>query len=46
MHTRKIPLSHIILRLILIRAGIDHKDGKTILQYTSAFIGLDFETSS
>ena len=45
MHTRKTHLSHTTPRLILIRAGMDHKGGKSLPQNTTAFTRLELETS-
>ena len=45
MHTRKTPLSHITLKLILIRGGIDHKGDKTLSRNTIVFPRLELETS-
>ena len=43
VHIRKTLLSHVILRLIHIRVGRDHKDGKTL---SIAIGGLIRETST
>ena len=45
MHTQKVPLNHIILKLIFNGVGIDHKDGKALSQNIAAFLGLELETS-
>ena len=45
MHTRRTLLSHTTPILILIRAGMDHKDGKVLPQNTTVFLGLELKTS-
>ena len=45
MHTRNTPLSHTTLRLILIRAGMDHKGDKNLSHNIYAFLRLELETS-
>ena len=44
MHTRKAHLSHTIPKLILIRVGMDHKDGKIIPHNTTVFPKLELKT--
>ena len=39
MHIQKAHLFHATPRLIPIRAGMDHKDGKVLPQNTTAFTG-------
>ena len=45
VHTRKTPLSHTTLKLILIRVEMDHKGGKALLHNTAAFPRLELETT-
>ena len=45
VHTRKAPKIHTTPRIILIRAGIDHKGGKALPQNTGSFLRLELKTS-
>ena len=45
VHTQKTSLSHTIPKLIFIRAEIDHKDNKVLLNNITTFSNVELETT-